>query len=243
MPLAGGVTRDGGLKEHLERTDATAMTMPFLPSDQQPPTQPPTTPPPGETASRRPSVEHIVLGAVLIAVVLGAAGWFLLKPGSSSSAAKPLVRPAVTMVATPAPTTSAPAVAKKPAKRTAAQTKYFVAAEAVCTKETKVQKALSDPAANAASEVAYLHKVEALGKAEIAHLAKLKEPAGWRSKLKEIDAINVQGLAALNHYIAAVKDGKAAAAATYEKALTTLSDKSDALYDSLGMKACGSGSG
>lgn len=179
-----------GLNVAPQPADDPSMTMP--PLSALPSVPPPTGPPPGEKAARRPSVEHIILGVVLAVVVLGAAGWFLLKPGSSTStAARSPVSPAAATVR-PTATTVAPAAkavrtaVPKPAKGHAlTKVAYVKAGNAVCAALTKdIAKLGRFPDGKAGGP--YVTKVVRLIQGAQTRFGKLRAPAKDAGTLQKI---------------------------------------------------------
>lgn len=197
---------------------------------------PSTTPtdPPGRG---KPSTEHVVLGVVL-AVVLIAAGWFLLKPGSGP-AAKAAARP-VTPAAAPA--SVAPVVATPTAKPlTAAQTRkavFFKAANAICARKVAALNALGPQPAQPKQAAILMAKGLAISEHALAALRSLHPPLAEQARLKllyeQVAMINAFGAGAEID----LKAGDVKAARIVLAAMAAKSIKTKAAFHAYGLTSC-----
>jgi hypothetical protein len=212
------------------------MTTPSLPTD------PETAP-----TSRKPSVEHIVLGVVLIAVLLGAGGWLVLRGGSSSStatkppAAAPQNRPAVAALAEPGVTASPvkPLKAHKPAAKPLSKAAYLKAGNKICDKMNSAQKALGDFPASAKAQAAFFGKVFVITEHARKQLKALRAPTAGAAKMAklyvQVAKLDATGKAAGK----ALAAGKATQAKQLEATLVTQSNKANASFNAYGLTSCG----
>ena len=195
---------------------------------------PPSVTPAASGSARRPSVEHLVLGAVLLAVVIGAALWFLHGSSSSSAAAKPPVAAAAK------PTGIAhvvPAVAAVPVSPQKAA--FLRAGNKICTTMNAQQNALGKPA-TAADLVPLFSKTLVITEAALTKLEKLKEPAGDKAQLKALwkglANLNVMGGLALSD----LKSGNGAYAQSAMAELDRQGDLLNTAFNAYGLTVCGS---
>jgi hypothetical protein len=203
------------------------MTTPFETSES------PSSLPPSEKPSRKLSIEHIVLGAVLIAVVLGAAGWFLLKPGSSSSAGKVATKPTATA-------TAKPVVVATPPTPPAARAAFIAAGNKVCTKMNTASKALGSFPAKLPAQATFISKQIAITKHALAQLKKLKNPAADKVVLKKLyaDVVHLDVLGA--QAVKAMHSGNDKASKTLLVKIDAASNKANKAFTSYGLGVCGS---
>lgn len=205
-------------------------------------TMPTLAPPEPSTPTSRFSREHLVLGAILAVVVIGAAAWFLLKGGSGSAA--PLVQPtkpaATTTPAVPVLPAAVVPVVKKPVV-SAKKAAYLKAGNKICTTMNAQERALGDlPTKNTAAEAKYLARTEVYATQALARLRALHAPAGDAVKLKKIYAdaahVNALGTSAEKDLLA----GKKPAADKVLNTLVAASIKLNAEFNAYGLSVCGS---
>ena len=201
----------------------------------------------------RPSVEHIVLGGVLL-VVLVVGGWFLLKPGgttkSGSPATGPLTdRPAEAANAYASPKANLPhAKPLKPSKPTKLgqitlvpmkKAAYLKAGNKICAKMNAGTKALGDYPSEPKAQAAFVVKTFAITEHARKLLVALPAPAASAAKLAvyygEIAKMDATGKA----LAAALTAGKADEAKALAQKLATQSTKANAEFTAYGLTACG----
>lgn len=223
--------------------------MPPLPP-MPPSAPPPAGPPPVTRAARRPSVERITLVAAV--VVLGAAGWLLLKPASSSAnAVRPQATPTATAVSSTAAAATSAALTVTPtatplrtaggAARTGeAPTKaaYLKAGNAVCVALHKNFDKLG-PAPEGKPAAAYITKLVRLAEGAQVRLRALRAPARDAAQLRKIRT-------RFNHLMALDRQLATALAHDDEQQLISLSPRVNAAtaqvaaaYRAEGLTACG----
>jgi hypothetical protein len=224
--------------------DEVTVTMPTLPS-----LPPPTGPPPGEKAARRPSVEQITLAAVLVIVVLGTAGWFLLKPASSSStAARPRTGSSATAATPTAPTVTPTAATVRPTATTAVhkpakgkaltQVAYLKAGNAVCAALTRsITKLALSPAGKPAA--GYVTKVVQLVEGAQVRLGKLRAPAKDAPQWQKIRAMVAHQLVLDRQYATALAQGDEQRLISLTTSVNAAQAQTAAAFRAYGLTACG----
>ncbi|BEP12319.1 hypothetical protein acdb102_06300 [Acidothermaceae bacterium B102] len=195
--------------------------------------------------SGKPSVEHIVLGAVLV-VVLAVGGFFLLKPGSSASTAKAAAAPTVDRPATAAlaepGAVAKPVTALKPTKAPLTpMTKpaYLKAGNKICARMNAATKKLGDFPSDTKAQVVYINKNYAITEHARKLLVALPAPTVSAVKLagyyKEVAALDGTAKAAAK----ALAAGDTAKAGALESKLAKQSAKTNAEFVAYGLTTCG----
>lgn len=192
------------------------------------------------TPTSKISREHLVLGAILAVVVLGAAAWFLLKGGSGATATPKTMpgKPAATTTAAPA--VAVVPVAKKPVV-TAQKAAFLKAGNKICTTMNAQEKALGNfPSTTTAAEAKFLAKSVAYTSHALARLRALHAPAGDAAKLKvmyaDVAHLNALGAGAERALLA----GNKPAAAKLMDQIAAAGDKANAAFNAYGLTVCGS---
>ena len=210
------------------------MTMPDIPTEIDAPKKP-----------GKPSVEHIVLGAVLV-VVLAVGGFFLLKPGSSAGTAKAAAAPSVVIPAR-ASTAAAGAIAKpvaglKPTKAALTpMTKpaYLKAGNTICARMNTATKKLGDFPSGAKAQVVFITRTYAITEHARKLLVALPAPKASAAKLAgyyhQVASLDATAKAAAK----ALAAGDAAKARALESALAKQSTKTNAKFVAYGLTTCG----
>lgn len=191
------------------------------------------------------SVEHIVLGAVLV-VVLAIGGWFLLRPGASTASAQKGVEPAASRPTEAAnadlPQTSAPVLPLKPTKfDLVPMTKkaYLAAGNKICARMNAGTKALGDFPAAPKAEAAFVTKTVAITEKARKLLVALPAPTASAAKLAayygDIAKLDAIGRSLAKSLVA----GDTAKAKALEQKLATQSDKANAEFTAFGLTVCG----
>lgn len=191
----------------------------------------------------RPSVEHIVLGAVLL-VVLVVGGWFLLKPGSSAKTPSAATRSAAfrPAAASGAYASPKPVVPLKPTRiALVPMTKaaYLKAGNKICAKMNAGVKALGDFPSEPKAQAAFVLKTYKINEHARKLLTALPAPADSAAKLASyygaIATMDGTGKALAKALIA----GNTDRAKALEQKLSAQGAKANAEFIAYGLTVCG----
>ena len=191
----------------------------------------------GHATTRKPSVEHIVLGAVLLAVVLAAGWWFLLRSGPAKA---PVVaatdRPAVAAMAQPG--IKPVAVPHGPAGPPLSRTAYRKAGNAICAARNAQYRALGAYPTSAAAQGKYVAAKYGLNERARRRLVALHAPATSAKTLKKsysaLAHVDVMGTSLRK----AVLAGHTATAKALQTRITDATATVDAALHKAGLTSC-----
>ena len=193
----------------------------------------------------KPSVEHIVLGAVLV-VVLAVGGWFLLKPGGSAKPTKTTAAPNFSRPSAAAQgdqPQAAPGLSLKPTTFTLVpmtRKAYLKAGNKICARMNAATKALGDFPTGTKAQAAFVTRTFTITEKARKLLVALPAPEDSAAKLASYYVVMAKADGVGKSLAKSLTAGDTAKAAALEKQLAKVSAKGNAEFNAYGLTVCGS---